>query len=98
MIDMHLGKMLPESCLRFLRPYSKRAGKVLSQLEDGGIAKWPSKVARISRQMTLEPPEVNPFILSSVYDGLLLEKQIQITYCNMIAIKENIIKVENPQI
>ena len=35
MIDLHLGKMLPESCLNFLSPYIKRAGEVLSQLEDG---------------------------------------------------------------
>nr|MDA3818098.1 WYL domain-containing protein [Prolixibacteraceae bacterium] len=82
MIDHHLGKMLPESCLNFLRPYSKRAGEVLSHLEDGGIAKWPKKIARISRHLTLEPPKISQIVLCAVYDGLLLEKQLEISYCN----------------
>ena len=82
MIDLHLGKMLPESCLNFLKPYGRRAGEVLNQLEDGGIAKWPKKIARISRHLTLEPPQIDKFILSAIYDGLLLEKQLEISYCN----------------
>ena len=82
MIDQHLGKMLPESCLNFLKPYSKRAGEVLNRLEDGGIAKWPKKIARISRHLTLEPPEIDRLVLSTVYDGLLLERQLEISYCN----------------
>ena len=82
MIHLHLGKMLPESCLNFLRPYTQRAGDVLRQLEDGGISQWPKKIARISRHITLEPPEIDSLILSTVYDGLLLEKQLKIGYCN----------------
>ncbi|MEA3333171.1 MAG: transcriptional regulator, partial [Pseudomonadota bacterium] len=82
MIDLHLGKMLPESCLNFLKPYGKRAGEVLSHLEDGGIAKWPKKIARISRHLTLEPPEIDRLVLSAIYDGLLLERQLEISYCN----------------
>ena len=82
MINLHLGKMLPESCLNFLRPYTQRAGEVLRQLEDGGISQWPKKIARISRHLTLEPPEIDSLILSTVYDGLLLEKQLEISYYN----------------
>ncbi len=82
MVDLHLSNMLPGACLHFLKPYSKRAGAVLSEQNRGGLAKWPKKIARISRHLTLEPPEVNSFILSNVYDGLLLERQIDITYCN----------------
>ncbi|MCD6400663.1 MAG: WYL domain-containing protein [Anaerolineales bacterium] len=82
MIDLHLRKMLPDSCLDFLRPYSKRAGEVLGNLDDSGVARWPQKIARISRHMTLEPPEVDGFVLEAVYDGLLLEKQLEIDYRN----------------
>lgn len=84
MIDLHLGKMLPESCLNFLKPYGKHAGEILNQLEDGAIAKWPKKIARISRHLTLEPPEIDRSVLSSVYDGLLLEQQLEISYCNRV--------------
>ncbi|MEA3362316.1 MAG: WYL domain-containing protein [Thermodesulfobacteriota bacterium] len=82
MIDQHLAKMLPESCLNFLKPYSKRAGEVLNHLGDGGIAKWPKKIARISRHLALEPPEIDRLLLSVIYDGLLLERQLKISYCN----------------
>jgi len=82
MIDLHLGTMLPESCLKFLRPYGKRAGEVLNQLEDGGIAKWPKKIVRISRHLALDPPEIDPFVLSAVYDGLLMQQQLEVSYCN----------------
>ena len=85
MVDLHLEKMLPKSCLGFLRPYSKHAAKVLNQLEDGGIARWPKKIAKISRHLTLEPPEIDQFILSTIYDGLLLEKQLEISYCNRVS-------------
>ena len=82
MINLHLEDMLPESCLNFLKPYGKRAGEVLSQLEDGGVAKWPKKIAKISRHLTLEPPKIDRTVLSTVYDGLLLENQLEITYQN----------------
>ncbi|MEA3465123.1 MAG: WYL domain-containing protein [Thermodesulfobacteriota bacterium] len=81
MIEVHLSKMLPASCLNFLRPHSRHAEVVLQQLGYGGIAKWPDKVARISRYLTLEPPAVDPIILETIYDGLLLERQIEIAYC-----------------
>ena len=82
MIDLHLRKMLPESCLNFLKPYNQRASEVLRELNRGGLAKWPKKIARITRHVSLEPPQVNSFVLSTIYDGLLLERQIEITYRN----------------
>ena len=84
MVDLHLKKMLPESCLNFLRPYSKRAGEILSKLEDSGVVRWPQKIARISRHLTLEPPEIGCSILGAVYDGLLLERQLEIAYHNRV--------------
>ena len=77
MVDLHLQKMLPASCLHFLKPYSKSAD---AELCKGGLAKWPQKITRISRHVTLQPPEVDSFILSIIYDGLLLERQIEVSY------------------
>ncbi len=82
MIDLHLGNMLPESCLNFLKPYGRCANEVLAKLENGGVAKWPQKITRISRHLTLESPAIDPLILSAVYDGLLLEKQLELAYNN----------------
>ena len=80
MVDLHLSKMLPESCLHVLKPYSKRASEVLCEMNRVGLAKWPKKIARITRHVTLEPPQVDSFVLNSIYDGLLLERQIKISY------------------
>ena len=82
MVDLHLKKLLPKNCLNFLRPYSKRAGEVLCRLDNGGITKWPQKIARISRHLTLESPEVNDSVLDAVYDGLLRERQLEVDYRN----------------
>ena len=82
MIDLHLKDMLPTGCLDFLKPYSKRAGKVLGQLETHGLARWPKKIARISRHLSLDSPGIDHRILSAVYDALLLEKQLEISYCS----------------
>ena len=82
MINLHLKKMLPVSCLNFLKPYNKRAGEVLQQLGNSGVAKWPNKIAKISRHLTLEPPEINDYVLSAIYDGLLQEFQLEVTYSN----------------
>jgi len=82
MVSMHLKGMLPKNCLNFLKPYSKRAGEILAKLDGGGVGKWPKKIARISRHMTLEPPEVESSVLETVYESLLREKQVEISYRN----------------
>lgn len=79
MIKLHLKKMLPVSCLKLLRPYFSRAEAILNN-ETTGIVKWPKKIASISRYLTLEPPEIETAVLEAVYEGLLHEKQLEISY------------------
>lgn len=81
MIRLHLEKMLPVSCLKLLQPYFQKAEIVLNEKTAGAI-KWPQKIARISRYLTLEPPEIKQSVLDAVYEGLLLEKQLEISYKN----------------
>lgn len=82
MIKLHLRGLLPESSLDFLKPYNKRAKEILDELEGSGLAKWPKKIARISRHISLESPRVNPYVHNVIYDGLLLERQLEISYQN----------------
>ncbi|MBN2807895.1 MAG: WYL domain-containing protein [Deltaproteobacteria bacterium] len=82
MIDLHLNKMLPRTCFDFLRPYSRRADEVLQKVEKGGLRRWPEKIARLSRHLTLPPPEVDRLIMGAVYEALLIEKQLEISYRN----------------
>jgi len=75
-----LGALLPESCLAFLKPHLDRAREVLQGLGGDGVGGWPKKVARLSRHLALQPPEVDPRCLSEVYDSLLLGRQLEVGY------------------
>jgi hypothetical protein len=82
MVKLHMEKLLPDSCLDYLRPYLKRAEEILDEHGDGGLAKWSNKIARISRHMSLEAPTINPLVHCEIYDGILLEKKVGISYRN----------------
>jgi predicted DNA-binding transcriptional regulator YafY len=80
MAKLHLGTMMPESCLSFLNPHMSKAREVLRGLEGAGVGGWPKKIARISRHLSLQPPQINAQHLSAVYDGLLMNQQVELLY------------------
>ncbi len=80
MAKLHLGALMPESCLSFLNPHMSKAREVLKGLDGAGVGGWPKKIARISRHLSLRPPKINTQHLSAVYDGLLMNQQIELFY------------------
>lgn len=80
MVNLHLGQMLPEGCLTFLKPHLKKAGEVLQGLKGEGVAGWPQKIGRVSRYLTREAPPVDTRVLRAVYDGLLSDRQLEVVY------------------
>jgi len=83
MIKLHLRKMLPVYCIESLQPYFKKAETVLKEREQPSeFMKWPDKIARISRYLTLEAPKIDHQVLKTVYEGLLSEHQLEISYKN----------------
>jgi len=79
MAESYLAPILPQATLDLLQPYFCRAKEVLksttNQLKD-----WPEKVAVIERGPVLIKPTIDPVIQNIIYQGLLEEKRLQVTY------------------
>jgi predicted DNA-binding transcriptional regulator YafY len=77
----HLDKIFPKNSLSYLKPWFKAADEALNIL---GVStgQLNNKIRIESRSFSLRPPEMNPEVLDSVYDALLREKCLQLTYAS----------------
>ena len=75
-----LTPLLPRSSRTHLQPHFQQAEKVLKNTEKSGQGKWINKVRVLNRGQALIPPEISPQILDTVYEALLTDKCIDITY------------------
>ena len=80
MAESYLSPILPKATLDLLQPYFLRAKEVLQAATQSHLKKWPDKVAVISRGPELLKPQIKPEIQQVVYEALLKEKQIKVTY------------------
>ena len=71
MADDYLRQVLPKSCVDLLQPQAQSAQCVLDNLDLDHYRNWPGKIRTISRAQPLEPPEIKPSVLESVYEALL---------------------------
>lgn len=77
----HLSALLPASLLETLAPYFKCADGVLSSGEGvKKLANWRKKVAIVSPNQPLIPPNYPEEIIEAVYSALLSEQQLEISY------------------
>ena len=79
MAEQYLKPLLPSTTLEYLEPWLKAADGILNQSKDY-IADWNNKVAVMPRGFSLQPPGVPLEIQSCIYEGLLQQKQISVTY------------------
>lgn len=83
MVEQHLAGLLPSTTLDVLKPYFLTAQKQLDLTSKSKKFKsWLSKVRTIQANQTLIPPNINPAVQATVYEALLLEKQLKIEYKN----------------
>ena len=80
MVQLHLGHLLPQSCLELLGPHFKQSERVLADINPQPVASWPEKVAVVSRGLQLQPPAIPEDILYHVYQGLLFSRQLKVMY------------------
>jgi len=77
----HLATLLPASLLGTLAPYFKCAEGVLSSGEGvKKLASWRKKVAIVSSNQPLIPPDYSEEVIETVHSALLSERQIEISY------------------
>jgi len=80
MVQKFISQMLPSICVEYLTPSIKRAHSVLDNLPTNVLGSWPSKIGVVVRSQPLLPPSIDSDIIGSVYDALLANNKIRISY------------------
>ncbi len=75
----HLDRVLPAGAVEQLRPWFDSAGRVLST-ESTALADWARKIRVVAPMPDRVVPEASPEVRDCVYDGLLLGRQIEVSY------------------
>lgn len=79
--EQHLEPLLPKPTEKRMRPHFKAAANVLDSIPaNKGAPAWRNKVRVLQRGPKLVPPVVSELIQNAVYDALLLNQCIRITY------------------
>ena len=76
---MHLDKMLPKNSLSYLKPWFKAADEALN-IQGVSTRQLNDKIRIVSRSYQLQPSNIDSEVLDTVYDALLREKCLQLTY------------------
>ena len=78
----HLETMLPKGTSQHLQPHFDMAGKVLDAMpSDTGAPAWRDKIRVHRRGQFLTPPTVRPEVQGQVYEALLLNRKVKVSYC-----------------
>lgn len=81
MVEQHLKTMLPASTLSQLQLYFKAAKQHLNDIpRSKGIRSWLNKVRTVPPSQPLLPSPANAEVQQAVYEALLADRQIDITY------------------
>ena len=79
LVESHMGQLLPASTLDYLQPWFRTAKGVLDQ-HGNGLAHWPDKIRVLPSGMVRKAPNIKPEVAEAVYQAVLQERQLQITY------------------
>lgn len=81
LVRLYLEPLLPASVTDELRPYFEMAARQLTvQTKGSKIAKWAEKVRTIHPTQRLLAPSIDRTVQRTVYDALLLERQLRLEY------------------
>ncbi|MCS3471113.1 putative DNA-binding transcriptional regulator YafY [Pseudomonas sp. JUb42] len=78
--ESHLVSLLPQSVLDQLGPQFRRARNYLHALEGNGLADWARRVRALPNGKSLLPAPVASEVWAKVSAGLLLQKQLHVSY------------------
>jgi hypothetical protein len=77
--ESHLKTLLPRTTLDYLAPWFQTAAGVLDA-QGTGFSAWPGKIRVLSRGLPQQPPAIDAHVQSAIYQGLLLERQLAVSY------------------
>lgn len=79
LVEQHLRTLLPPATQADLAPWFEAARGVVAS-GTSRVTQWRQKVRVVSRTLTKLPPAIDPTIQASLYEGLLLDRQVEVTY------------------
>lgn len=81
MVEQHLNTLLPSSTLQQLQPYFKAAKQHLGNIpQNERTRSWLNKVRTVPPSQPLLPPSIKPAVQQTVYEALLTDRQLEISY------------------
>ena len=80
LVQTYLKPMLPGSMLAALEPHFAAAERVLAETGALGPGRWTKRIRVLPKGLQLLPPKVDAGAQNTVYDALLREKRLAITY------------------
>ena len=79
LVEQYMQNMLPRSTLNQMAPWFNAAEGVANS-QVSSVSKWRDKLRVIPHTLNKVPAPIDPVIQATIYNGLLNEKQIQVTY------------------
>lgn len=79
LVEQYMQNMLPRSTLNQMAPWFNAAEGVANS-QVSSVSKWRDKLRVIPHTLNKVPAPIDPEIQATIYNGLLNETQIQVTY------------------
>ena len=79
LVEQYMQNLLPRSTLGHLLPWFDAAQGVAAS-QASTVTKWKDKLRVIPHSFNRIPTQVDPEIQATIYNGLLLERQLEVTY------------------
>ena len=79
LVEQYMQNMLPRSTWNQMAPWFNAAEGVANS-QVSSVSKWRDKLRVIPHTLNKVPAPIDPVIQATIYNGLLNEKQIQVTY------------------
>lgn len=95
LVQSHLTHLLPSSTLAYLQPWLSAANNVLDQ-HHNNLSNWPNKIRVLPRGLQQQAPSISAEVHQAVYQAVLDERQLTITYRNNINQTETPTYIINP--
>jgi predicted DNA-binding transcriptional regulator YafY len=80
LVNERMPTMLPKTSHRYLDPYFASSKAIMEDYQDLPISRWRDKVRCVSRHLAMTPPSFESSVVDTVYEAVLHEKRLSVTY------------------
>jgi predicted DNA-binding transcriptional regulator YafY len=87
LVEQYMQNLLPRSTLSHMAPWFNAAQGV-ANAHSSTVTKWRAKLRVVPHTLNKIPAPIDPTIQATIYDGLLHERQLEVTYRAITSGKE----------